>query len=55
MDADIRAGSVRLLPLDPLDVDNKFLTVDLHHLANLLAFVVTSDNLQMYFSFVSTS
>lgn len=46
MDADIDAGSVGLLPLDALDVDDELLAVDLYYLAHLLTLVVAADNLQ---------
>ena len=46
MNADIDGGTVSLLSLDALDVDNKLLTIHLHDLAHLLTFVVTSHNLQ---------
>ena len=46
MNADIDGGTVSLLTLDALDVDNKLLTIHLHDLAHLLTFVVTSHNLQ---------
>lgn len=45
VDADMDCGSVGLLPLHTLDVDDVFLPVDLHHFANLLAFVVSTDHL----------
>lgn len=38
-------GSVGLFSLDTLNVDDVLLPVDLHHFANLLAFVVSTDNL----------
>lgn len=38
-------GSIGLLSLNTLDVDDVLLPVDLHHFANLLAFVVSTDNL----------
>lgn len=46
VDTDICTGTIGLFTLDPLNVDNKLLTVHLHYLANLLAFVVTADNLE---------
>lgn len=45
VDADMDCGSVGLLSLHTLDVDDVLLPVDLHHFANLLAFVVSTDNL----------
>lgn len=45
VDADMDCGSVGLLSLHTLDVDDVLLSVDLHHFANLLAFVVSTDNL----------
>lgn len=38
-------GSIGLLSLDTLDVDDVLLPVDLHNFADLLAFVVSTDNL----------
>lgn len=38
-------GSIGLFSLDTLNVDDILLPVDLHHFANLLAFVVSTDNL----------
>lgn len=38
-------GSVGLLSLNTLDVDDVLLPVDLHNFADLLAFVVSADNL----------
>lgn len=38
-------GSVGLFSLHTLDVDDVLLPVDLDHFANLLAFVVSTDNL----------
>lgn len=45
VDADVHRGSVGLLSLHTLNVDDVLLPVDLHYLANLLAFVVSTDNL----------
>jgi hypothetical protein len=45
VNTDVDCGSIGLLTLDALDVDDKFLTVHLHHLSHLLAFEVTSDHL----------
>lgn len=45
MDADMDCGSVGLLSLHTLDVDDILLPVDLHHLADLLPFIVSTDNL----------
>ena len=47
VDTDVDGGSVGLLPLDPLNVDTELLPVTLDYLPNLLAFVVTADNLQI--------
>lgn len=47
VDADVDRGSVGLLSLHTLDVDDVLLPVDLHHFANLLAFVVSTDNLRV--------
>lgn len=38
-------GSIGLFSLDALNVDDILLPVDLHHFANLLAFVMSTDNL----------
>lgn len=38
-------GSVGLLPLHTLDVDDVLFPVDLDHFADLLAFVVSTDHL----------
>ena len=46
MDANIDGGSVSLLPLDSLNVDTELLPVTLDYLPDLLAFVVTADNLR---------
>jgi len=45
MDSNIYCRTVHFLTLDSLDVNYILLTIDLHDFANLLAFVVTSDNL----------
>lgn len=45
MDANMDRGSISLLSLNTLDVDDVLLPVDLHHFANLLAFVVSTDDL----------
>lgn len=45
VDANMDCGSVGLFSLDTLNVDDILLPVDLHHFANLLAFVVSTDNL----------
>lgn len=45
MDANMDCGSIGLFSLDTLNVDDILLPVDLHHFANLLAFVVSTDNL----------
>ena len=38
-------GSVSLFPLHAFNVDDVLLPVDLHYFADLLAFVVSTDNL----------
>lgn len=45
VDANMDCGSIGLLSLDTLNVDDVLLPVDLHHFANLLPFVVSTDNL----------
>lgn len=45
VDANMDCGSIGLLSLNTLDVDDVLLPVDLHHFADLLAFVVSTDNL----------
>ena len=45
VDADVDSGSVDLLTLNALDVDDKLLAVDLHHLPDLLTLVMTSHHL----------
>lgn len=45
VDADMDCGSVGLLSLHTLDVDDVLFPVDLHYFADLLAFVVSTDNL----------
>lgn len=45
VDADVHGGAVGLLSLHALNVDDVLLPVDLHYLANLLTFVVATDNL----------
>ena len=45
MNADIDCCSVGLLSLNALNVNNKLLTVHLHHFAHLLAFEVTANHL----------
>jgi len=54
MDSDINCRTIHFLPLDSLNVNYKLLAIDLDDLANLLAFVVTSNNLckQTYLQFV---
>ena len=47
VDANIDGGSVSLLPLDSFNVDTELLPVTLDYLPDLLAFVVTADNLQI--------
>lgn len=46
MDADMDSCAVGLLTLHTLNVDDVLLPVDLDNFANLLAFVVSPDNLQ---------
>ena len=46
VDADVDCGSVGLLPLYTLNVDDVLLPVDLDDFANLLAFVVSTNHLQ---------
>lgn len=45
VDANMDCGSVGLFSLDTLNVDDILLPVDLHNFADLLAFVVSTDNL----------
>ena len=45
VDTDMDCGSIGLFSLHALDVDDVLLPVDLHHFANLLAFVVSADHL----------
>ena len=47
MDADEDRGAVGLLSLDALDVDAELFPVALDHLADLLALVVTADDLHL--------
>ena len=47
VDANMYWSSIGFVSLDTLNVDDKLLTVNLHHLADLLTFVVASDNLQI--------
>ena len=46
VDSNMDRGAISLLPLNALNVYYKLLTVHLHHLANLLALVVTTHNLK---------
>lgn len=46
MDANRDCSTVGLFSLDPLNVDHEFLTVALSHLADLLSFVVATNNLK---------
>jgi hypothetical protein len=46
MNSDVDVCSVGLLALDSFDVHDKLLTVDLHDLADLVAFVVTANDLE---------
>jgi len=45
MNADMNGRAVNFIALNALDVDHELLTIHLHNLANLLTFVVTSDDL----------
>ena len=45
MDADIDGGTVGLLTLNALDVDDKLFTVHLYHLSHLLPLEVTTHHL----------
>ena len=47
MNADVDCGTVCFFALNTLDVNHKFLAVNLNDLAHLLTFVVTSDNLHI--------
>ncbi len=47
VDANMDCGAVGLFTLNALDVNNILLSVDLDNFANLLAFVVSPDNLVM--------
>jgi len=46
MDSYIYCRTIHFLTLDSLNVNYILLAIDLHNLANLLAFVVTSNNLR---------
>ena len=46
VDAHVDSCAVSLLTLHPLDVDDVLLSVHLDHLADLLAFVVSSNHLR---------
>jgi len=48
MDSHVYRGAVHFLALNSLDVDDIFLAIDLNHFADLLAFVVTTHNLQTH-------
>ena len=45
MNANRDCGTIGLLTLDPLNVDHEFLSVAVDHFANLLALVVSANNL----------
>lgn len=45
MEANVDCGAIGLLTLYTLDVNHILLPVDLHNFADLLAFVVSPDNL----------
>jgi hypothetical protein len=47
VEADVDGGTVSLLALDSLNVDCELLAVDLHDLADLLAFEVSAQNLDL--------
>ena len=46
MDSNIYCRTVHFLPLDSFDVNNILLAINLDDLANLLALIVTSNNLR---------
>lgn len=46
VDADVDVGAVGLLSLYSLNVHNELLSVHLHNLADLVAFVVSADDLK---------
>jgi hypothetical protein len=46
VNSDVNVRSVGLLALDSFDIHDKLLTVDLHDLADLVAFVVTANDLK---------
>lgn len=54
VDADMDCGSVGLLSLHTLDVDDILFPVDLHYFADLLAFVVSTDNLFVHSTSMSS-
>ena len=45
MDSNVDCGSISLFTLNSFDVDDKFLTIALYNLANLLTFVMASQYL----------
>lgn len=45
MNSNMDCGSIGLFSLHTLNVDDILLPVDLHYFANLLAFVMSTDNL----------
>jgi hypothetical protein len=47
VDTNVDGGTVGLLTLDSLNVNDEFLSVALNDLAGLLALVVASDNLKV--------
>lgn len=47
MDADVDVSSVGLLALYSLNVHDKLLTVHLHNFADLVSFVVTTNDLKL--------
>ena len=48
MDADVDWRTVSLFTLDTFNVDNVFLTINLHHFADLLALVVSTHDLKEF-------
>lgn len=50
MDANWSICSIGLFALDAFDVDYEFLAVHLDNFSNCVAFVVTTDNLEMEFN-----
>lgn len=48
MNANMNCCPICLLSLDPLNIDHKFLSVNLGDLAHLLSLVVTTDHLEKF-------